>query len=390
MSVLAAEAGGFPLLTSVVVVPVGRRGAHRAGVSPAAGADPARRAAVHDRHRRAHDRGARRVQEPRRRLPARRQDALDQGPRHLLDARRRRHLAVAGRAHRHPVPDRAARRAAAPRREAVLRVAAPARGRLPRRVPRARPLPVLRDVRDRARADVLPHQRLGLRRTAVRRDQVLPVHDVRLGVHAGRHDRARVPARQGRSGHVRPADPRRAAGHGGGDHRPLAVPVVRHRVRGEGAAVPGAHLAARRPHPGADRRLGDPGRRHAEARHLRVPALRPLPVPRGVGVLRAVHGHARRDRHHLRRHLRRHAEGPEAARRVLVGGPPRLHRARHVRPHHPGPAGRRAADGQPRRLHRRAVPPRRHDLRAPPHPPDLRAQGAAEVGADHGRRCSPW
>ena len=37
---------------------------------------------------------------------------------------------------------------------------------------------------------------------------------------------------------------------------------------------PRPHLAARRPHRGPDRRLGDPGRRHAEARHLRVPALR--------------------------------------------------------------------------------------------------------------------
>ena len=50
--------------------------------------------------------------------------------------------------------------------------------------------------------------------------------------------------------------------------------------------VPAPHVAARRPHRGADRRLGDPRRRHAEARHLRVPALRPLPVPGGVGLLR--------------------------------------------------------------------------------------------------------
>ena len=46
---------------------------------------------------------------------------------------------------------------------------------------RARPLPVLRDVRDRARADVLPHRRLGLRRARLRRHQVLPLHDARLG-----------------------------------------------------------------------------------------------------------------------------------------------------------------------------------------------------------------
>ena len=57
---------------------------------------------------------------------------------------------------------------------------------LPRRVPGARPVPVLRDVRDRARADVLPHRRVGLRQPGVRRAQVLPLHDVRLGVHARR------------------------------------------------------------------------------------------------------------------------------------------------------------------------------------------------------------
>ncbi len=107
------------------------------------------------------------------------------------------------------------------------------------------------------------------------------------------------------------------------------------------AAVPAAHLAARRPHRGADGRLGDPGRRHAEAGHLRLPALRPVPLPRGLGLLRPGAGHPRRDRHHLRRRRGHDAEGPEAARGLLVGGPPRLHRPRHLRLHHPGP--RRAA-----------------------------------------------
>ena len=68
------------------------------------------------------------------------------------------------------------------------------------------------------------------------------------------------------------------------------------RVRGEGAALPRPHVAARRPHRGADRRLGDPGRRHAEAGHLRVPALRALPVPRGVVLLRPAAADPRDDR----------------------------------------------------------------------------------------------
>ena len=45
-------------------------------------------------------------------------------------------------------------------------------------------------------------------------------------------------------------------------------------------------------------------------------------------------------------------------------GPPRLHRARHLRPHHPGRDRRRAADGEPRAHHRRALHRHRLDLRA--------------------------
>ena len=44
-------------------------------------------------------------------------------------------------------------------------------------------------------------------------------------------------------------------------HRALAVLRLRHRLRRQGADVPAAHVAARRPHPGADGRLGDPRRR---------------------------------------------------------------------------------------------------------------------------------
>ena len=44
-------------------------------------------------------------------------------------------------------------------------------------------------------------------------------------------------------------------------------------LRGEGADVAGAHLAARRARRGAHRRLGGAGRHHAEAGRLRLPAL---------------------------------------------------------------------------------------------------------------------
>ena len=81
-----------------------------------------------------------------------------------------------------------------------------------------------------------------------------------------------------------------------GDHRALAVLLVRHRVPRQGAGVPVAHLAARRPHAGADRRLGDPGRRDAEARHLRPAPVRRVPVPRGGALGPTAAAHARRHR----------------------------------------------------------------------------------------------
>jgi hypothetical protein len=58
---------------------------------------------------------------------------------------------------------------------------------------------------------------------------------------------------------------------------------VRAGVRDQGADLPAAHLAARRARRGADRRLGHPGRRPAEVRHLRLHPLRAAVVPAGGG-----------------------------------------------------------------------------------------------------------
>ena len=69
----------------------------------------------------------------------------------------------------------------------------------------------------------------------------------------------------------------------------LVLPRVRAGVRDQGAAVPVPHLAARRARRGADRRLGDPGRRAAEDGHLRPAALRVPALPDGRAALRAVH-----------------------------------------------------------------------------------------------------
>ena len=88
---------------------------------------------------------------------------------------------------------------------------------------------------------------------------------------------------------------------------------------------------------------------------------------------------------HLRRDRGDDAEGSETSRRLLVGRPPRLHRARHVRAHRGGDLRRRAAERQPRHLDRRLVPARRLDLRTPPHPRDLRSCRACS----RSRRSSP-
>src|SRR5207342_1158875 len=102
----------------------------------------------------------------------------------------------------------------------------------------------------------------------VRIAEVLPLHVPRFGVHAGRLD---LPVPEGWQ--------LAAGGHGlaaaddaGADVDLLRLPDL---VRGQGADVPGAHVVAGCARRGADRRLGDPGRDHAEDRRVRLFALQP-------------------------------------------------------------------------------------------------------------------
>ena len=171
----------------------------------------------------------------------------------------------------------------------------------------------------------------GYENRVVRGHEVLPVHDVRLGVHARRPDRHRRP-RQPRPGphHVRPGRDRRRCELRRVDG-PLAVLRLRHRVRRQGADLPVAHVAARRPHAGTDGRFDRAGRRDAQARHVRLPALRPRPVPRGGVLEPAVLADPGGDRHRLRRGRGHDADGPQTPRRLFVGRPHGLHHPRHVR-----------------------------------------------------------
>ena len=140
-----------------------------------------------------------------------------------------------------------------------------------RHVRRPGPDPVLRVLRTRAAADVLHDRRVGRRAAAVRLAQVLPLHDVRLGVHARRLPRSVLPDGCGELRLPAPDRGRRRhrQGRAGLDLR-RHVPRLRH----QGADVPVPHVAARRPHPGADAGLGHPGRHPAEARHVRLRAHR--------------------------------------------------------------------------------------------------------------------
>src|SRR3546814_9559409 len=96
--------------------------------------------------------------------------------------------------------------------------------------------------------------------------QVLPLYARRLGADAAGDPRHVLRCRHHR--HSDPAGPSLP-----GPDADLAVARLLRLLRGEGADVAGAYLAARRPRRGADRGLGDPGRRAAEDGRLRLPAL---------------------------------------------------------------------------------------------------------------------
>ena len=98
--------------------------------------------------------------------------------------------------------------------------------------------------------------------------QVLPLHAARLAADAGR---AALPLQQvGRQlRHRSTGASCRCTLHA--QSAAVLRPAV--RLRGQGADVAGAHLAARRARRGAHRRLGGAGGDHAEARRLRLRAL---------------------------------------------------------------------------------------------------------------------
>ena len=187
-------------------------------------------------------------------------------------------------------------------------------------VHRLRPGAVLHLLGDRAGPDVLHDRDVGRSAARVRQRQVLPLHVVRLGLHADRVPGDLLPGAVSRPG--QPVGHRRAdrAGHRRQPHVP-AVGVRRDlpRLRHQGPDVAVPHLAARRAHRGADGRLGPAGRRAAEDGHLRLHPHRAADPARRRCCLRTVDRCAGGDRHHLRLVVLSRPDPGQAPDRVLVG-----------------------------------------------------------------------
>ena len=268
----------------------------------------------------------------------------------------RRHLARHGAAHHGP---HAAQRAGElalhhhPRAR-VLRPHAHAADRPGRGVHRARHVPVLRLLRAHADSDVLHHRDLGRNQPAVRRHQVLRLHDDRLAPDARGDRRPRVEGAERHRPAVVLLRPPAGARERRRLRRALAVRGVRAGLRDQGADLPVPHLAARRPRRGADRRQRAAGGRHAQDRDLRLPPLRQSVLPRG-GVQsggQRPDDHPRGHRDHLRGAGGDGAAGHQEARGLLFGEPSRLRDAGHLGRHRAERAGRAHGDDQSRLLDR--------------------------------------
>ncbi len=238
---------------------------------------------------------------------------MDSALRHPLLPRRRRHLDAVRAAEQ---PDDAVRRLVGvggdpDARRAVHGGVPDPVGPHQRRVLRAGRDPVLHVLRGDADPDVHHHRRLGRAEPGLRGAQVLPLHAAGLAADAGGAD---LPLQ--RVGDVLDPRvvPRAAVAQGAGAAVRRVLPVV----RGQGADVAGAHMAAGRPRRGADRRLGDPRGDHAEDRRLRLRPLHPAHRAGRVALPVGIRDHAVADRRRLHRLRRAGAGRHEEADRVLV------------------------------------------------------------------------
>ena len=117
----------------------------------------------------------------------------------------------------------------------------------------------------------------GSREPALRDGEVLPLHLRRRACSCSSPSSTSAAHAGGTFDYVQVAAG--APGHGRGGA--LALPRLRRRLRGQGADVPAAHLAARRAHRGAHGRVGHPGRRAPQDGHVRLLPVRAAALPRG-------------------------------------------------------------------------------------------------------------
>ena len=312
-----------------------------------------------------------------------------------LDRRRRRHQPVHGRADRAAVPDRSARVGEDRAAEVVHRVDAAARGGVDRRVPRASTSSCSSSPSSSCSSRCTSSSPAGATTTAAtrRRSSSCTRWPARRSCSsASSRSRSCTAAPGIRSRSTSQVLTAWASSSGAtlDGRRPSGCSsAFAIALRGQGAAVPVPHVAARRAHRGADRRLGRPGRRAAEDGHVRVPALRGPDVPAGRGRPRADPARRRGDRHHLRSDRRRDATRPETARS-------RTRRSRTSASSCSAPSRSRTQGiqgglftmSQPRAHDRRAVPPRRHALRPPPHVRDRRLRRPVEGRSRSSAACS--
>src|SRR5581483_2414027 len=347
-----------------------RRRGRRSQRAAAALARPGRRGARLSRH----DPALYRLRRLLERDAVRRDAAVDRALRHRLQPRGGRHQRAVRapeqlhhRAHRdrglggHPVARGAVlRRVPAPLRDAERRLRGPRRG------------PVLRLLRGDADPDVHHHRRLGRAEPRLCGGEVLPLYAARLAAHA---DRAALPLQQVR-GQLR--DPRLAQAATlarGADPALLRLPL---RVRGEGADVAGAHLAAGRAHRGAHRRLGGAGGDPAQARRLRLRPLQPADPARCLPHPRPHDDRALAHRRGLHRAGRAGAGRHEAPDRVLLDLAHGLRDARLLHLQRVRRRGRAGADDLARLRLGRDVPVRRRALRPHAHAHDRRLRRRGE------------
>ncbi len=226
LTVLVLLPAGAAVVAALVPASLGERAQRARGVRRRAGG-VARHVGPGHHHRAALSRRQRRV-------PAREPARVGAVARDLVAPRRRRDLRVPPAHGGGPVPARHRGRQGAEPAPVLRGVDAAARGGMPRELRVARPDHVLLVLRADARARVLRHDRVGIRGTGLRGDQVLRLHLLGLGLLVG-GDRGRRlhPPAPDRPSHLRP---RRAHHHPPGSGvAGAAVPRLHRRLRREGA-----------------------------------------------------------------------------------------------------------------------------------------------------------